>query len=226
MPDENGSTATEPEPTWHGPELDLAMEGANTRLPHMLGLCDTALGSRKEPIIEQTMEEGASPEKAEEIRKELIAAGAPFDGETVQLVQIRTAIGGALSYGISTGILLEREALARKLLSPEVIDAVAERLWNEREFRDPSGPAPDDWIAPGDNPDATPPHEPHLWADVVKEDRYQGDVREYRADAQHALESVVERLDKPIDRGETVELGPDDAELMRKLAPAKPEPIL
>lgn len=197
------------EPLFHGPELDAAMDAANKLLPLDLGVCDAALSARKDPVIDQTLQEGIDPERAAEIKKMLMDAGQPFDDDLVSTIQIRGTTGGAFSYGISTGLLLERNALAQNLLNGEVIEAVAERLWNEREFRDPTGGPPDDWCPPGHDVHQPPPHEPDLWAEVVREGRYPADVRECCLDARRALESVVERLDKPPSQREWPEITPE-----------------
>lgn len=106
---------------YHGPELDVAMEAANKLLPHDLGVCETAFSTRKDPIIDQTLREGMDPEHAAGLKKALMDSGQPFDDDLVSTIQIRGAVGGAFSYGISTGILLERQRLRALRRGAEVI---------------------------------------------------------------------------------------------------------
>jgi hypothetical protein len=78
----------------------------------------------------------------------------------------------------------------------EARELAAEALWNEREFRDPTGEAPDDWYPPGDNPDQQPPREPFLWEQMVAEGKYEGDQEECRADALAVLQAAAPALRK------------------------------
>lgn len=73
----------------------------------------------------------------------------------------------------------------------EAVELAAEALWNEREYRDPTGEAPDDWYPPGDNPDQQPPREPFLWERMVAEGKFEGDQEEYRTDALAVLQAAT-----------------------------------
>lgn len=76
----------------------------------------------------------------------------------------------------------------------EARELAAEALWNERERRDPTGEAPDDWYPPGDNPDQPPPREPFLWEQMVAEGKFEGDQEECRADALAVLQAAAPAL--------------------------------
>lgn len=78
----------------------------------------------------------------------------------------------------------------------ESVEALAEALWNEREFRDPTGDQPEGWCPPGHDVHQEPPREPFLWEQMVAEGKYEGDQRECRADARAALEAAAPAIRK------------------------------
>jgi len=97
----------------------------------------------------------------------------------------------------------------------EAAELAAEALWNERERRDPTGDAPDDWYPPGDNPDQPPPREPFLWEQMVAEGKFEGDQEETRSDALAVLQAAAPALRKQ---------GAEEAE--RRLDKARRERLL
>ncbi len=96
---------------FHGPELDRALKAASETPPDQMGVCPTALDSRKGAFLEQQLDEAADPGFAKEIEKELLDAGAPFDKETIAIVQLRSTLGGSFTMGMGTGIGLLGAAL-------------------------------------------------------------------------------------------------------------------
>lgn len=90
----------------HGPELDVAIGAAGA--PEEMGICLTALDSRVTAMIEGQLEENLSDAGLDRARKALLDAGAPFDAGTVNYLAMRTAIGGAYTFGIAVGQELER----------------------------------------------------------------------------------------------------------------------
>jgi hypothetical protein len=79
----------------------------------------------------------------------------------------------------------------------EAVEALAEALWNEREFRDPTGDAPDDWCPPGHDVRQPPPREPFLWERMVSEGKFDSDQKETRDVARAALSAALPYLQQP-----------------------------
>lgn len=77
----------------------------------------------------------------------------------------------------------------------EAVEAIAEALWNEREFREPTGDEPEGWCPPGHDVHQEPPREPFLWEQMVTEGKYEGDQEETRKDARAVL-AALRRLSK------------------------------
>lgn len=75
-------------------------------------------------------------------------------------------------------------------LPQEAVEAAAEALWNEREFRDPTGDAPDGWCPPGHDVHQPPPREPFLWEQMVSEGKFDGDQKQTHDDARAILEAA------------------------------------
>lgn len=91
---------------FHGKELDAAMRSAEETPPPDMPICPSALDSRTKQVIDRQIQELTDPEVAEEIRKALIKAGAPFNDETVAGINLRSTIGGTFTMGIATGLAL------------------------------------------------------------------------------------------------------------------------
>jgi hypothetical protein len=85
-------------------------------------------------------------------------------------------------------------------ITDEMVERAAEALWNEREFRDPTGDPPDDWCPPGHDVHQRPPNEPALWAEMVAAGKYEGDQADYRKDARAVLAAAL--TDSTDDEGE------------------------
>lgn len=119
----------------HGPEIDEALEFAETHTPPFLGLCLTALRTRTDQIIDSQLKTGMDPEAVEEAKKALMRAGAPFDDEIAAGVVIRSAIGGTFTMGIAAGIKLA------SMMDPEQLKAIIDST-GELEESPPDMPAP------------------------------------------------------------------------------------
>jgi hypothetical protein len=73
----------------------------------------------------------------------------------------------------------------------QLVEAAAGALWNEREFRDPTGDEPEGWCPPGHDVHQEPPREPFLWEQMVAEGKYEGSQEETRADARAVINALL-----------------------------------
>jgi hypothetical protein len=90
----------------HGPEIDEALDWAETHTAPFLGLCETALWTRTDQIVDAQIKYGTDPANVEEAKKALLDAGAPFDADTAAGVVIRSTVGGTFTMGLAAGIRL------------------------------------------------------------------------------------------------------------------------
>lgn len=101
---------------FHGPELDRAIDAVPepTTMCERHGLCGTALDSRVTWMIDRQLEE--LDRSADEVRAELEAAGVDvlaFTDEQLRYLTLRSAIGGAFTFGIGTAFELQAEEARR-----------------------------------------------------------------------------------------------------------------
>ena len=76
----------------------------------------------------------------------------------------------------------------------DVVEKVAEALWNEREYREPTGDEPEGWCPPGHDVHQEPPREPFLWEQMVAEGKFEGDQEETRAEARAVTAAITPLL--------------------------------
>lgn len=97
----------------------------------------------------------------------------------------------------------------------KAVEAAAEALWNEREFREPTGDEPEGWCPPGHDVHQKPPHEPFLWEQMVAEGKYEGEQEETRADARAVVDAI-----RPLLTQQPVLLSDEDRERLGQIAKA------
>ena len=85
----------------------------------------------------------------------------------------------------------EKAEKFKALVGDEAVEVVAEAMWNEREFRDPTGDPPDGCCPPGHDVHQQPPREPFLWEQMVAEGKFDGDQAETRADARRIVDALL-----------------------------------
>lgn len=114
---------------YHGPELDAAKDADGG--PEQMGVCLTALASRRESFIDGQLAEAqkataivlggkpaAGDEELAEVLLELKAAAEealdePLTDEQATLIAIRATIGGSWTYGMEIGLTLARQRQAQ-----------------------------------------------------------------------------------------------------------------
>jgi hypothetical protein len=91
---------------WHGLELDAAMAAAGA--PDELGICPTALDSRRRAMIDAQLETLADPAERADTARLLAEQGLSTADESVDAIMLRGAIGGSWTLGLAAGLALAK----------------------------------------------------------------------------------------------------------------------